>query len=100
MAYIDPCEVSPDNYTLRHETDGVKVIEMWLPAGEKDIEHSHHNEFVYFITGGKARVHVGGDAVDLEIPDGHFMEHEPWTHVVENVGDTDIHAIIFELKPQ
>jgi hypothetical protein len=24
------------------------------------------------------------------------MHHESWTHSVENIGDTDIHAILFE----
>jgi len=24
------------------------------------------------------------------------MYHEAWTHTVENIGDTDIHAIIYD----
>lgn len=98
MSYIDPCAVSPKHYKLLHENDHNRVVEMTLPPGEKDNEHSHPNELVYFITGGKARVHVGGESMEIEVPDGHVMEHEAWTHVVENIGDTTIHAIIFETK--
>jgi hypothetical protein len=52
---------------------------------------------VYFITGGKVRIHLpDGESVELEPPDGHVMKHEPWTHRVENIGDTDIKALLFE----
>ena len=54
------------------------------------------NETVYFIKGGKVRIYEGDESMEAEIPDGHVMYHEAWTHVVENVGDTDILAIIYE----
>ncbi len=99
MSYIDPVEASPANYKLLVENDRVRLLEMIVKAGEKDEVHSHPSEMVYFISGGKARVHLAdGDSMEAEFPDGGVMEHEAWTHQVENVGDTDIHAIIFELK--
>jgi len=36
--------------------------------------------------------------VEMWLPDGHVMKHEPWTHRVENIGATDIKAILFERK--
>jgi quercetin dioxygenase-like cupin family protein len=100
MDYIDPTVVASEHYSLLLENDQVRVIEMKLPAGEIDNEHSHHDETVYFITGGMARVHLpDGNSADLEIPDGHVMWHEAWTHRVENIGETEIHAIIFEPQP-
>ena len=97
MQYQDPVQVSPDNYRLLLENGSYRMVEMWLPAGTSDIEHSHPDEMVYFITGGKVRIHLpDADAVELEIPDGHVMKHEPWTHRVENIGTTDIKAILFE----
>ncbi len=99
MTYIDPVESSPNNYKVLLETDQARLLEMKIPAGQTDIEHSHPNELVYFITGGKLRIHIpGGDDMEAELPDGAVMDHEPWTHTVENVGTTDVHAIIFELK--
>jgi mannose-6-phosphate isomerase-like protein (cupin superfamily) len=92
-------KVSPRNYRLLLEDGNYRIVEMLLPPGTSDIEHSHPNEMVYFITGGKARIHVpGGQAVELDIPDGHTMKHEPWTHRVENIGATEIKAVIFERK--
>ncbi len=100
MAYIDPTEASPDNYRLLLENEHVRVLEMNLKAGERDTEHSHDDETVYFISGGKVTIHLpGGGSADVELPDAHVMWHEAWTHSVENVGSTDIRAIIVERKP-
>jgi len=99
MAYIDPVQASPRHYKKLFENDRVRVLEMSLRAGEKDQEHSHPDETVYFVSGGKVKIHLpGGDAVEAELPDGHIMWHEAWTHTVENVGASDIKAIIVESK--
>jgi len=36
--------------------------------------------------------------VEADLPDGHVMWHEPWTHRVQNVGTSDIRAVIVESK--
>jgi uncharacterized cupin superfamily protein len=72
---------------------------MRLKAGETDTQHSHTSELVYFVKGGKVKVHLdNGETMEAEFPDGFVMAHDPWTHTVENVGTTDIFAIIFETK--
>ena len=99
MTYIDPVKAAPDNYKLLFEDDVHRVLEMTLKAGERDNEHSHTSEMVYFISGSKLRIHLpGGETVEADIPDGHVMPHEPWTHSVENIGTNDLKAIIFETK--
>jgi len=97
--YIDAVKAASENYKLLSEEGNIRVIEMLLKPGQKDNEHSHHSETVYFITGGKLKIYVDGDVMEAEIPDGHVMHHGPWTHRVENVGDSDVRAIIFEVMP-
>ena len=76
MDYIDPVKVSPDNYKVLLENDQVRVLEMSLKAGEKDNQHSHPSETVYFIKGGKLKIHLpDGNAQEADIPDGHVMWH-------------------------
>ncbi len=99
MCYIDAIEAAEDNYKLVAEEGKTRVIEMTLPPGVIDNEHSHHHETVYFIKGGKLRIHEDGKAMEADIPDGHVMFHGPWTHRVENIGDTEVRAIIVELMP-
>ena len=99
MEYLDPVEVSPENYKLLLDNDHVRVLQMTLKAGESDVTHSHRNETVYFESGGKVVVHLpDGGTAELEPPDGFVMWHEAWTHRVQNVGTTDIRAIIVEPK--
>ena len=98
MPYIDPVESSPNNYKVLQENDQVRMLEMIVPPVESDNLHSHPDEAVYFITGGKARVTVGDEQVEMELPDGASMLHEARTHQVTNIGDTEIRAIIVETK--
>ena len=79
-----PVEASPANYKLLVENDQARLLEMTVKAGEKDEVHSHPSEMVYFISGGKARVHLPhGETMEAEFPDGGVMNHEEWTHQVE-----------------
>jgi hypothetical protein len=99
MAYIDPLQASPANYKLLFENEHVRVLEMTLKAGEKDEVHSHPSETVYFTKGSQVKISMpSGDAMEADIPDGHVMWHEKWTHQVENVGSKDLSAIIMEPK--
>jgi quercetin dioxygenase-like cupin family protein len=99
MTYGDPVQVSPSNYRLLLENDQVRVLEMTLRAGEHDETHSHPAETVYSICGGEARITLAdGGSAELDLADGHVMWHEPWTHQVENVGDSEIRAVIVETK--
>ncbi|NQW18092.1 MAG: hypothetical protein HQ478_11475 [Chloroflexi bacterium] len=97
--YIDPTEVDPKHYQLLDESPRTRVVLMTLPAGESDILHSHTAENVYFLSGGKAKIDIpGADSMEAEIPDGHVMFSDAWTHQVHNIGDTEIRAIIVEHK--
>ena len=99
MTYIDPVQVAPSNYKVLLENDQVRVLEMNLRAGETDEVHSHPAETVYFLSGGKAKIHLpNGETVEADIPDGHVMWNEAWTHQVQNAGSSDIRAIIVEDK--
>ena len=97
--YVDATVAAADNYSLLSAEGAMRVIHMKLGPGQRDKKHSHYGETVYFISGGKVKIHVGDQIVDAEIPDGHVMHHGPWTHSVENVGDKAVEAIIFELVP-
>ena len=99
MDYIDPVTASPAHYKLLLETEQGRMLEMTVKAGVKDEVHSHPSALVYFIRGGAARIHLpDGQSQEIEIADGFVMAHAAWTHQVENIGQTDIHAIIFEPK--
>lgn len=90
---------SPEHYALLMENDNVLVLKMVLKPGESDVMHSHNDETVYFERGGNLTIrNPDGSAFDAEVPDGHVMWHESWSHQVTNSGDTSVIAIIVEKK--
>ena len=95
--FIDPLESSTSNYRLLLWEGNRRMIDMRLAAGEKDTLHSHQESLVYFVKGGKLRLNMrDADPREIEPADGDSIVYEPWSGSVLNVGDTDVHAIIFE----
>ena len=91
--------VSPNQYQLLVENDDVLVLKMVLKPGEQDIAHHHNNETVYFEQGGKLRITpIGAEPFDVEVPNGHVMWHQAWSHQVTNIGETKVKAIIVEAR--
>jgi quercetin dioxygenase-like cupin family protein len=95
-----PVEVSPEYYKILLENDAVRVLEMRLPAGAQDAQHSHPSEVVHFVNGGSVTVTLpDGTEVEKDLAPGEIMYSGPWTHRVKNRGESELHAIIVELKP-
>jgi quercetin dioxygenase-like cupin family protein len=72
---------------------------MRLAPGASDEMHSHPAEAVLFLNEGTVRVTLeDGTVIDKDIAAGEVMWSPAWTHRVENVGKSEVHAIIVELK--
>ena len=90
---------SPEMYEVLLENDRALVLKMVLKPGESDAFHRHNTETVYFEQGSKLKIETpGGESVVADVPDGHVMWHEAWTHRVTNVGEQTAIAIIVEEK--
>ena len=91
---------SPEYYSVLKENEHVLVLQMVLQPGESDAMHRHHNETVYFEKGGQLTItQPNGKSFQANVPDGHVMWHEAWTHQVTNSGESEVVAIIVEDKP-
>ena len=90
---------SPQMYELLLENERALVLKIMLKPGESDAFHRHNNETVYFEKGSKLKIEtLGGEPVVADVPDGHVMWHEAWTHRVTNLGEQTAIAIIVEEK--
>jgi quercetin dioxygenase-like cupin family protein len=95
----DPVPLYPENYKVLFENDRVRVLDFRLAKGAKENAHSHPAHVVYVLTGFKVRFTLGsGETVLRETKDGQVLFSEPVTHASENVGTTDAHGILVELK--
>ena len=95
----DPLPLYPENYKVLLENDRVRVLDFVLRKGAKENAHAHPTHVVYVITGFKVRFTLAnGETALRETKDGQVLFSEPVTHASENIGDTDAHGILVELK--
>lgn len=100
-ATVDPVKLSPQYYTVKSENDRVRVLEYRLKPGEKEVMHSHPSYVVYFFGPAKLRATgPDGKTSDTSVTDGEVLIRDPLSHAVENVGTTELHALLIELKPE
>ena len=95
----DPVKLSPQYYKVLLENDQVRVLEYRLKAGEKEPMHSHPAGVVYVLSGAKLRFsYPDGRTEERGAATGETIWRDPTTHAVENVGDTEAHAIAIDVK--
>jgi len=81
------------------DNEHVRVLDVHLPPGQKVGMHSHPENVVYYVTGGKVKVTTpDGKTVVREPKAGTATWGGPVTHAVENVGTTEIHLVQTEMK--
>ena len=98
-AVRDAVKVSPQYYTVRLDNDRVRVLDYRLPAGQSEVMHTHEPGVAYVISGAKLRASTTDGVAEgtLTAGDVHWRDKKI-THAVENIGDTDLRALIVELK--
>lgn len=92
-------QASPKVVKLKFANDRVRVLETVSNPGDREAMHSHPANIVYVITGGKLRITTSdGKSTEVEFKTGDTLWREPVTHSAENIGATQLHAIIVELE--
>lgn len=95
----DPAPIYPDNYKVIIENDRVRVMDFKLRKGAKEDFHAHPAHVVYVLAGFKIMFHFpDGKTALRETKTGDVLFSEAVTHASENIGDTDAHGLLIELK--
>jgi quercetin dioxygenase-like cupin family protein len=95
----DPMKVAPSIFRVLLENTRVRVLQEWLPPGEKEPMHSHPRAVRYALNSFKGKsTSLSGKVTKFSAKAGQVDWSEPETHAVENTGRTTIRAIILELK--
>ena len=95
----DAVQVAGDFYKVLVENDKVRVLEYRGPPGAKTAMHSHPAVVACPITSGKFRFTMpDGQSMELEIKAGEAMYMDASSHATENVGTSEGHVILVELK--
>jgi len=81
------------------DNDRVRVLELRLKPGQKESMHSHPQFLVYVLNSAKMRMTSSlGEVKEVELERGQLIWGEPLSHAGENIGSTELHELIIELK--
>lgn len=95
----DPTVTDPDKYRVIFENERVRVYDYNDKPGDKTHMH-HHRDFLLCALGPfKRKITLSdGKAVVRELKGGEMMWSDEQSHVGENIGESDTHVLIVELK--
>lgn len=95
----DPVTLSPQYYTVLLDSNDVRVLEYRLGSGQREAMHSHPDYVVYFFQQAKLRAtYPDGRTSETVVTPGEALYREALSHSIENIGDTEVHALLVELK--
>lgn len=95
----DPVPLYPDNYKVLLENERVRVLDFQLKKGAKEDFHAHPAAVTYVLTPFKIRFTFSDGSTRIrEAKAGEVFYGDPLTHASENIGDTDAHGLLIEMK--
>jgi quinol monooxygenase YgiN/quercetin dioxygenase-like cupin family protein len=95
----DPVPIYPANYKVLIENDQVRVMDFRLRKGDTEDFHSHPAHVLYVLEPFKIRFRFPDGRTGMrEVKAGEVLFSEAVTHSPVNVGQTDAHGILIELK--
>ena len=96
----DPTETDPDKYKVIFENESVRVLEYRDKPGEKTAPHYHPNYVLYALTPFRRTLTFPeeGKSGTRDVKAGDVVWGKAQSHIGENVGTTETHIIMVELK--
>ncbi len=95
----DPVPLYPENYKVLYENDRVRIVDFRLRKGATEKSHAHPAHVAVFLADFKIRFTLPDGQMRMrEAREGEVAYSEPTVHASENVGGTDAHGILVELK--
>ncbi|MGZ6223448.1 MAG: cupin domain-containing protein [Syntrophales bacterium] len=96
----EPVKLRPDTFSVKLENESVRVVKWTLKPGDKEPMHTHPEMVTYFLKGGKLRGYGPDGKVlrEREVNAGDTFWFPPQKHMMENIGKTEVQAIIVEYK--
>ena len=95
----DAVTAAPHVYKVVQENAQVRILDVRMKPGDKTEMHSHPAVVACAVTGGKFKfTSPDGQSMEIELDPGAAMYMDAVEHATENVGATEGHVILIELK--
>jgi quercetin dioxygenase-like cupin family protein len=96
---LDALQAASNVSKLIMENDRVRVFDARFKPGVKAAMHSHPDHVIYIVSGGKLKVTpLKGKTQELDLKAGQVLWMDATSHTAENLGKTDVHLLVVELK--
>lgn len=98
FVFQDATKLAPQMYKVVLDNSHVRVIDYHIKPGEKEPIHSHPcGVVVYYFTDSNMRGSSPGGAVnESHNHAGDVVWRDPVTHFTENIGKSEVHALLVE----
>ncbi len=98
---LDAMLVDPDKFSVRFENERVRVLEARIPPGECHGMHWHPQHLVYTLSHYEVQDKFpDGSTKNMERDAGELLWGEELSHATTNLGETEVRALIIELKDE
>lgn len=95
----DPVVTDGDKYKVVLENERVRVLEYRDSPGQRTSPHYHRDYVLCAMSSFRRKLTLpGGREVVVEVRPGQVAWGAAQSHVGENIGDTDTHVLIIEVK--
>ena len=94
----DPTETDPDKYTVLFENQHVRVLDYRDRPGDRTSPHRHPDSVMYTLSAFKRRLIHGDQQRDVELEAGRVNWLAAQEHSGENIGSSETHVLLVELK--
>ncbi|HKZ94754.1 MAG TPA: cytoplasmic protein [Candidatus Bathyarchaeia archaeon] len=96
---IDPAKTDHDKYKVIFENNRVRVYDYKDEPGDKTKLHHHKDFLLYALSPFKRKMtFTNGKTTTRELKQGETLWSDEQAHIGENIGDTNTHVLIIELK--
>jgi hypothetical protein len=95
----DPVVTDGDKYKVVLENERVRVLEYRDSSGQRTSPHYHPDYVLCALSSFRRRFTLsGGRSAVRDVRAGDVAWGQAQSHIGENIGDTDTHVLIVELK--
>lgn len=98
MTKQDPAVTNADKYKVVFENDRVRVLEYKDKPGDKTFLHFHPDSVMITQSSFERKLHIGDKKVIVTKDSGEVSWLPAQKHIGENIGKTDTHVFLIELK--
>jgi beta-alanine degradation protein BauB len=96
---MDALQAAPEVSTLVMENDRVRVLDIKFKPGQKTVMHSHPDHVLYVLKGSKIKMTLpSGSTNEVNLKAGQAFWMNAGQHAVENLGKTEAHNLVIEMK--